>query len=124
MEHEAMTRLGLVLLSSVLAAPAQAEQFSIKCIWNPTPIITFDEESKRVIWEVPRAMSHKGVIDSETEDEIKFHLTIGPLRSDRIWNRKTGSLPAESPNDSKYENHCFKSDLRPVMSTYDEMLPY
>jgi hypothetical protein len=123
-EYKTMTRFGLVLLSAVSAAPAQAEQFSIKCIWNPAPSITFDEESKRVIWEVPRAMSHKGVIDSETEDEIRFHLTIGPLRSDRIWNRKTGALPAESPNDRTYENHCFKSDLRPVMSTYDEMLPY
>ena len=121
-----MTRFGLVLLSAVSAAPAQAEKFSIKCIWNPAPTITFDEESRRVIWETPYAPSHKGIVDFETEDEIRFHIIVGPSRGDRIWNLEDGNSRsgqvARTTRNMKIT--ASSPELRPVMSIYDEMLPY
>ena len=75
-----------------------------------------------MISETPRAMMHKGTIDSATEDEIRFRMLPGP--SDPIvWNRKSGSLVIENPNGTTVLNHCFRSDLRPVMSLYDEIYP-
>ena len=119
-----MARCGLVVFLVLLGAPAQAERFSIKCTWHPSYIITFDEESKRVISETPGALTRKGVIDSATDDEIRFHMSVNPAAGG-IWNRKSGSLvlldSLNLPADKRYENFCFKSELRPVMSMYDKI---
>ena len=117
-----MTRFGLVVFLMLLGVPAHAEQFSIKCIWDPGYIITFDEERKRMIWEVPQGMTYRGAIDSIAGDDIQFRLLIDPLNTGRIWNRKSGSLvPSKAPSDPKFENYCFRSELRPVMPLYDDM---
>jgi hypothetical protein len=112
-----MTRLYVTLLLVALNAPAGAEQFTIKCKWDPGTTITFDEETKRMIWEVPQGMTHVGSIDSVTKDEILFHGLQTPSFV-IIWSRKTGSL--DSVNDKTHMNDCYKSELRPVMPRYDE----
>jgi hypothetical protein len=122
---QAMMRSGLLLFLVVLGAPAQAEQFSIKCIWDPGYIMTFDEERKRVISETPGARANKGIIDSATEDDILFHILYGSSSPGLIWNRKTGSLvPVETATDRRFEQYCFKSELRPIMSLYDGIWPF
>jgi hypothetical protein len=124
-----MTRLGLVILLMLLSASAHAERFSIKCIWNPQFIITFDEESKRVVARAKDAMPHKGVIDSNTEDEIRFHiLPEQPNGGGGVWNRKSGSFISlqslNEPIDKRYEDHCFRTELQPVMEQYDNIWPW
>jgi hypothetical protein len=113
--------LAFVMATASVAAPAQAEQFSIKCTWNPQYTITFDEDSKRVIAQAKGAMLHKGVVDSITEDELRFHiLPEQPNGGGGVWNRKNGSLnPLQSlgePIDHRYEDHCSRTELQPVMS--------
>jgi hypothetical protein len=121
-----MTRLGLAMFVVLIAPPARAEQFSIKCPWIAEIFLTFDEEGKRVIQETTGGGWYIGIIDSLTEDKIKFHLlTDRPDPSDgAIWNRKTNSLiPVRSQNDPGFETHCSSSELRPVMSKYDDLWP-
>jgi hypothetical protein len=118
--------LAFVMASASVVAPAQAEQFSIKCTWNPQYPITFDEDGKRVMALAKGAMLHKGVVDSITEDELRFHIfPEQPNGGGGVWSRKNGSLNSLSslsePIDRRYEDHCFRTKLRLVMSRYDEI---
>lgn len=117
-----MTRFAIAFFFVALSVPVQAEQFSIKCIGFPGWIITFDEERKRMISETPGGMMHKGIIESSTEDEVRFHSVLVSPEPVLVWNRKSGVLnrPGE-PQD--WRNECFRTELRPVMPRYDEILP-
>ena len=116
-----MTRFGIALFLAALCAPAQAEQFSITCDLFPGYIMTFDQESKRMIVEVPQGHTFRGSIDSATDDEIRFHLLFELIETAHIWNRTSGVLvAAKAPNDEP-KNVCHTSALRPIMSHYDEL---
>jgi hypothetical protein len=124
--HQAMTLLGSVLFLAVPIGSARAEQFSIKCPWIAEIFLTFDEEGRRVIQETTGGGWYKGVIDFLSDEEIKFHLLVNHLESSDggVWNRRTGSLvPLRSPNEPGFEIHCSSSELRPVMSHYDDLRP-
>jgi len=115
-----------LVLAVAWSKPAAAEQFTIECRhWDPPIYITFDVETKRLVWEVARP--RRGAIGSITNDEVRFHVLSDPPVF-AIWNRKSGSLYVlgvardSIPNDKNLRNICHESELRPVMSRYDEYM--
>jgi hypothetical protein len=127
-EHIAMPRFGVMVLLMLLAAPAQAEQFSIRCTGASLQYtLTFDEERKRVIVQTTGGSFIKSAIDSDTEEEIRFHyLPVQPNGPGGVWNRKSGVFVVLVFADASKgtETQCVRIELEPAISRWDDIWPH
>ena len=116
---------GAWLVLMILASPSHAEQISIKCEWGLLTI-SFDEEKGRVIVQAQDGPPHKGVIDLDTKDEIRFHyLPDQPNNAVGIWNRRSGVFAFRKSTDLQAANwtDCSRTEWQTIMSDYDSIWP-
>ncbi|MFZ2155924.1 MAG: hypothetical protein WAV72_07375 [Bradyrhizobium sp.] len=123
---EASGICGVFLL---LATPASAEQFSIKCPFQGFYYVTFDTDAGRAVYESPSGSPLKGRVDKEGGDKIHFHLVkMGIPDLDVVLDRSTQKLTWRGvPGDSRRQetsSECNKTELRPILSKYDNIAPY
>lgn len=121
---------GLIVVSTMLSASvADAEQFSIKCMYMSAYFVTFDTDDARVVYERPTSRSMKGHIDQVTENGYRFHLLmVGEPRFDLSWDRTKSELTWIGIPDNKtrgtHVTTCEKTNLRPSLKEFDLIAPY
>jgi hypothetical protein len=109
---------------------ARAEQFSIKCHREFTYFLTFDTTANRAVYEVVQDGTYKGHMQRASAGRIEFDLDGhgGGLRK-LVWEsekKKVTWLPG-APGDktrSLIVNDCMSTDLRDVLSRYEQIFPY
>ena len=127
-----MTRSLVLLFLVTLSTSAAAEQFSIKCYLMQAYYVTFDTETKRVVYESPGSdgplggSATKGTINSEISNELKFELVWkGMPKFDLVWDSSTRRLTwigvsSDSTRPTKVFE-CERVDPRPILSMYDRI---
>jgi hypothetical protein len=95
--------------------------------------LTFDTESKRVVWEAPSELlvraAMRGRIISISEFEIQFELLlVGLPPTTATLDRRTGTLTQTSAPASAGASasilQCEKTSLRLILESYDNIAPY
>jgi hypothetical protein len=105
---------------------ANAESFSIKCLYMTGFYVSFDTDSGKVVEETLSGRPLEGRIDKIDGERIDFHVEI-PQRPDMelVWDGlektlTTVPIPGDSSRDrSVFE--CAATELRSVLSKYDSM---
>lgn len=124
-----MLRFITIVISLTLSSAAIAEQFSITCERQPDlHYVTFDTETKRVVYESSGATILKGEIISLSGDGVTFDLIkIGGPKYDLIWRKAEGSLTvkglADNPERPTIVMKCSVTNLRNILPFYDGIAP-
>jgi hypothetical protein len=120
----AIAAAALVAMSSSIA---NAESFSIKCIYGPGVIyMSFDTDSGKVVEETLSGRPLKGRIDKIDGERIDFHIVIpGTPDMDIVWDGKkktltTVPIPGNMSRDGTVVE-CAATELRSMLSHYDSM---
>jgi hypothetical protein len=106
---------------------ANAESFSIKCIYGPGAFyVSFDTESGKVVEETLSGQPLKGRIDKVDGDRIDFHVVIpGRPDMDIVWDGSKKTLKIMAIPGDKYRTgdivECAGTELRSMLSHYDSM---
>lgn len=124
----ARVALGSVALLAMTCSFACAERFSIQCLYTGAFYVSFDTESGKVVEETLSGSGLKGRIDKIDGERIDFHVLIaGAPNMDLVWDGRKKTLTALpipgniSRSGGVFE--CAATELRPALSTYDDMLP-
>jgi hypothetical protein len=106
---------------------ANAERFSIKCIYGPGAFhVSFDTEAGKVVEETLSGRPLKGRIDKMDGDRIDFHVVIpGTPDMDIVWDGSKKILTIlPIPGDKDRTGNiveCAATELRSMLSNYDKM---
>jgi hypothetical protein len=107
---------------------ANAESFSIKCLYMTGFYVSFDTDSGKVVEETLSGQPLKGRIDKIDGERIDFHVAI-PERPDMdlVWDGSKKTLTVLAIPGDKYRTgdvfECAGTELRSVLSKYDTMPP-
>jgi hypothetical protein len=114
-------------LLAMSCSVANAESFSIKCIYGPGVIyMSFDTDSGKVVEETLSGRPLKGRIDKIDGERIDFHIVIpGTPDMDIVWDGKkktltTVPIPGNMSRDRTVVE-CAATELRSMLSHYDSM---
>jgi hypothetical protein len=120
--------IGSAALFAMSCTIANAESFSIKCIYMSGFYVSFDTESGKVVEETLSGRPLKGRIDKIDGERIDFHVVIpGTPDMDIVWDGSKKTLTTVPiPGDMTrgrniYE--CAATELRSMLSKYDSMPP-
>jgi len=108
---------------------ARGESFSIKCEYLNGFFISFDLDSGRVVEETLSGRGLKGLVDKADGSTIRFRiLRAGEPAINLAFERRTGQLESPASNDSRNDRgeqrmHCVPTNLRPILSEYDNLWP-
>jgi hypothetical protein len=114
-------------LLAMSCSVANAESFSIKCIYGPGVIyMSFDTDSGKVVEETLSGQPLKGRIDKVDGDRIDFHIVIpGRPDMDIVWDGGKKTLKVLAIPGDKYRTgdivECAGTELRSMLSHYDSM---
>jgi hypothetical protein len=105
---------------------ANAERFSIKCLYMTGFYVSFDTDSGKVVEETLSGQPLKGRIDNIDGERIDFHVAIpGIPDMEMVWDgqeKKLTTVPI--PGDSSRGRsvfECAATELRSMLSKYDSM---
>jgi hypothetical protein len=119
--------IGSTALFAVSCSIANAESFSIKCIYGPGAFhVSFDTESGKVVEETLSGSPLKGRIDKIERERIDFHVAIpGRPDMDIVWDGSEKILTILAIPGDKYRTgnviECAATELRSMLSKYDSM---
>jgi len=127
-ESKVQSRFALILFL-LCTTSVNAQQFSIKCPFQTFYFVTFDTDTGRVVHESPAGSAMKGRIDKAEGDNIHFHLLkAGEHDFELIWDPSQKKLTwLDVPGDRtrrKVSSQCEKTELRSILSKYDNIAPY
>src|SRR5262249_44939041 len=109
----------------LLNCAAMAEQFSLECAWYEPYFLTFDTEAGQAIFESPAGSALAGRVHSLAAGRIEFDLLrVGQSKLDLIWDGGEGKLTWIVPPDEPAVIHtCSRATIRPILKSYDSILP-
>jgi hypothetical protein len=109
--------------------PAEAEKFSIKCVFLYEYYVSFDTEVRRAVYEnTLTGSTMKGTIGFIRDNEIAFDLLIAAKpKFELVWNETTKKLTwlGIKGDESRQgqTNDCVRAALRPLLSDYKNIAP-
>jgi hypothetical protein len=121
------TAIASAALLAMSCPVANAESFSIKCIYGPGAFhVSFDTESGKVVEETLSGQPLKGRIDKMDGNRIDFHVVIpGRPDMDIVWDGSKKTLTILAIPGDKYRTgdivECTATELRSMLSKYDSM---
>ena len=127
--HKMAVRLVFLAFALATSSVATAEQFSIQCerdAWLHH--VTFDTDTRRVVYETASGTPMKGHISAISANEITFDLiqASGP-KFNLIWRPTDHSMTVLGLPDSTTRPtivmRCTNTTLRPALQAYDEIAP-
>jgi hypothetical protein len=104
------------------AAPATAEQFTIRCERQGAGLfLTFDTSTDHMISETIHGGTYRGQIIGSSETEIRFVMLVGgPTHPDLFFMRKEGHVDVQNGPDRTVDaEHCVPAPLRDVLGLWD-----
>ncbi len=115
-----MFRLALSALL-LIAPPAMAEQFSIRCDRGAYYFLTFDTDTNRMISETIGGGTYRGKIKAVSDSEIQFFLLLGgQVPRDLYFMRREGRIDVQEGSDRSVTlEHCVPSPLRDVLGSWE-----
>jgi hypothetical protein len=121
--------IGPAALVAMSCSIANAESFSIKCIYYTGPFyVSFDTELGKVVEETLDGSPLKGRIDKIDGERIDFHVVIpGRPSMDIVWDGREKTLTVLAVPGDMYRTgnafECATTELRSMLSKYDSMPP-
>jgi hypothetical protein len=120
--------IGSAALLAMSCSVANAESFSIKCLYMTGFYVSFDTDSGKVVEETLSGQPLKGRIDRIDGERIDFHVVMpGIPDMELVWDGHEKTLTTVPiPGDSTRGLHVFEcaaTELRSVLSKYDSILP-
>jgi hypothetical protein len=120
------TAIRSAALLAMSCSVANAESFSIKCLYMTGFYVSFDTDSGKVVEETLSGRPLDGRIDKIDGKRIDFHVVMpGIPDMELVWDGHektltTVPIPGDSSRDrSVFE--CAATELRPMLSKYDKM---
>ena len=111
-----MLRIALLLL--VLATPAAAEQFTIRCERAAYYFLTFDTQTNRMASETIGGGTYRGEIKSVSESDIIFTQFITP-NGTLHYVRKEGVVEVQTDKRTTSLVNCVPAPLRDILSKWE-----
>jgi hypothetical protein len=121
------TAIASATLLAISCPVANAERFSIKCVYGSGVIyMSFDTDSGKVVEETLSGQPLKGRIDKVDGDRIDFHIVIpGRPDMDIVWDGSKKTFKVLAIPGDKYRTgdivECADTELRSMLSEYDKM---
>jgi hypothetical protein len=113
-------------LLAMSCSVANAESFSIKCLYMTGFYVSFDTDSGKVVEQTLSGRPLDGRIDKIDGERIDFHVAIpGIPDMEMVWDGQekkltTVPIPGDSSRDrSVFE--CAATELRSMLSKYDKI---
>jgi hypothetical protein len=120
--------IGSAALFAMSCSIANAESFSIKCVYGPGAFyVSFDTESGKVVEETLSGRPLKGRIDKIDGERIDFHVLIpGTPDMDIVWDGSKKiitilAMPGDMYRTGNVIEECAATELRSMLSKYDSM---
>lgn len=117
--------VALILLIVTVGAAEAAEPFSIRCdgkVGRPY-FVTFDPDSKRVVFESTIRSFHKGEIAKLTDDSVTFSIAVDYGRIEFVWQPQRQTMVwagiSADPVRPLLSHNCASTELRTIFAVLD-----